>query len=89
MVSIVIAEVEGDTLYLQDIFSSSEVQLDNIIKLLTNKEIKTVVLGFTPNYVDSYNVNLLEEKNTTLFVMKDKAELFQSNKLMFPVLSHA
>ncbi len=35
------------------------------------------------------NVNLLHEDDTTLFVMKDKADLFQKNKIMFPVLSHA
>ncbi len=86
---IAIAEFQGDTLYLQDIFSLSEVDLDNVIKSLTNKEVKTVVLGFIPNDVDSYCVNLLQEDNTTLFVMKDKADLFQDNRLMFPVLSHA
>lgn len=86
---IVIAEFQGDTLYLHDIFSTSEVDLDIIIKFLTNKEVKTVTLGFTPNVVDSYYVNLLKEDDTTLFVMKDKIELFQNNKLMFPVLSHA
>lgn len=87
--AIVIAEFQGDILYLQDIFSLSEVDLDNIIKTLTNKEVKKVVLGFIPNDVDSYDVNLLKEDETTLFVMKDKAGLFQDNKLMFPVLSHA
>lgn len=86
---IVIAELEGDSLYLQDIFSPSEVDVDNIIKELTNKEIKTVVFGFTPNDASSYCVNLLQEDNTTLFVMKDKKDLFQNNKLMFPILSHA
>lgn len=86
---IVIAEFEDDRLYLQEIFSSSEVDLDSIIKALTNKEIKTVVFGFTPNETDDYCINLLQEEDTTLFVMKDKQDLFQNNKLMFPVLSHA
>lgn len=86
--AIVIAEFEGDTLYLQDIFSVSKFDLDNVIKSLTNKEVKKVVLGFTPNDVDGYHAKLLQEKDTTLFVMKDKAALFQDNKLMFPVLSH-
>ena len=86
---IVIAELEGDTLYLQEIFSSLEVDLDNIIKALTNKEVKTVVLGFTPNDLSGYSENLLQEEDTTLFVMKDKKDLFQNNKLMFPILSHA
>lgn len=86
---IAIAELQGDTLYLQDIFSLSAVDLDSVIKSLTNKEVNAVVLGFIPNDIDSYFVNLLEEDDTTLFVMKDKADLFKDNKLMFPILSHA
>lgn len=86
---IVIAKIEGNTLYLQDIFSPSEVDVDNIIKALTNKEITTVVLGFTPDDTSCYCENLLQEDDTTLFVMKDKEDLFQNNKLMFPILSHA
>lgn len=86
---IAIAEFQGDTLHLQDIFSSSEVNLDDIIKALTNKEVKKVVLGFAPKDTDSYCVDLLKENNTTLFVMKDKEDLFKINKLMFPILSHA
>lgn len=86
---IAIAEFNGDTLYLHDIFSSSEFYLDDVIKSLVNKKIKTVVLGFTPNDINGYHANLLQEEDTTLFVMKDKADLFRDNKLMFPVLSHA
>lgn len=86
---IVIAELDGDTLYLQDIFSSSEANIDDIIKSLTNKEVKKVVLGFTHNDSGSYCVNLLKEEGTTLFVMKDKEDLFKNTKLMFPILSHA
>lgn len=86
---IIIAEYNGDTLYLQDIFSKAKTDLDGVIKSLANKEVKKVVLGFTPNDVEGYCVNLLQEENTTLFVMKDKADLFQDNILMFPVLSHA
>ncbi|MCB2360827.1 hypothetical protein [Clostridium estertheticum] len=87
--AIVIAEFEGDTLYLQDIFSPLEVNLDNIIKNISNKEVKTVALGFSPSDTGSYCVNLLQKDDTTLFVMKDKEDLFQNNKLMFSVLSHA
>jgi len=89
MDAVVIAEFQGNTLYLQDIFSPWKVDIDNIIKLLANKEVNKVVLGFTPNNTEGYEVKLLKEEDTTLFVMKDKAALFQNNKLMFPVLSHA
>ena len=87
--AIVIAEFKKDTLYLHDIFSRSEVNLDIIVKSLTNKEIKTVILGFTPNNIENYNVNLLYDEDTTLFVIEDNEEMFKNNKLMFPVLSHA
>ncbi|MGB7603957.1 MAG: GNAT family N-acetyltransferase [Lutisporaceae bacterium] len=87
--AIVIAELNGDTLYLQDAFSPSEVDLDNIIRTFANKEAKTVTLGFTPKNAESYHVNLLQEEDTTLFIMKGKDELFQNNKIMFPILSHA
>ena len=68
--------------------------LGNIIKAFTNKEVNTVVFGFlkarfTPNDINNYYVNLLKEDDTILFVMKDKSDLFQNNKLMFPILSHA
>lgn len=87
--TIVIAEFKKDTLCIYDIFSTTEVNLDTIVKSLANKEIKTVILGFTPNNIENYNVNLLHDEDTTLFVMEDKEELFKNNKLMFPVLSHA
>ena len=85
---IVVAEFENDTLYLNDVFSSSEVVVNDIIKELANKEVKTVVLGFTPNVTDNYCINLLKKTDTTLFIMKNKTNIFENNKLMFPILSH-
>lgn len=86
--AIVIAELDGDTLYLLDVFSSSEVDLDNIIRAFA-KEAKTAVMGFTPINTEGYQVNLLQEEDTTLFVMEGKDDLFLNNKIMFPILSHA
>ena len=86
--AILIGEFKDDTLYLYDIFSSSEIDLDNAIKSIGNKEIKTVALGFTPRCLDGYSLKSLKEDNTTLFIMKDKPSLFKDDKLMFPVLSH-
>jgi predicted GNAT family N-acyltransferase len=86
---IAIAEIKQDTLYLQDIFSSSELDLDEVIKSLTNKDVKKVVLGFAPNNIDGYCINLLNEEDSTLFMIGDKQQMFETHKLMFPVLSHA
>jgi predicted N-acetyltransferase YhbS len=86
---IVIAEFQNDTLRLIDIFSPSMVDLDTIIKPLCTNGIEKVIFGFTPNDITGYSVNLLKEDDTTLFVMKDKADLFENHKIMFPVLSHS
>jgi GNAT superfamily N-acetyltransferase len=86
---VVIAEIEGHTLYLKEIFSASEIDLDNIIRELSNKEVRTVVFGFTPKETRNYCVNLLNEEDTTLFTLNGKEDLFENNKLMFPLLSHA
>jgi predicted N-acetyltransferase YhbS len=86
---IVIAEFQNDTLRLIDIFSPSMVDLDTIIKPLCTNGIEKVIFGFTPSDITGYSVNLLKEDDTTLFVMKDKADLFENHKIMFPVLSHS
>jgi hypothetical protein len=87
--TIVISEIHGDTLYLQEVFSSSEVDLETIIKSLVNKEVRKVVLGFTPKDDKSYDINLLQQDNTTLFILNCREELFINNKIRFPELSHA
>jgi GNAT superfamily N-acetyltransferase len=87
--AIAVAEFNDDTLYLQDLISDTEINLDLAISQLSNINVKKIVLGFAPNDVEGYSVNLLKEENTTLFVLKDKEDLISSNKLMFPVLSHA
>lgn len=86
---VAIAEYDEDILYLKDIFPLSQVDLNSVIKALENKAVKKVVLGFTPKDEEGYSIELLQEKNTTLFIMRDKADLFEENRLMFPVLSHA
>lgn len=87
--AIAIAEFNDNTLYLNDVFCKRDVHLDDIIAALVNKEIKQAILGFTPIDTTSFNVKLLKEEDTTLFVMKDGREIFEEKKLMFPVLSHA
>lgn len=87
--TIVVAEFNEDTLYLQDIFSTVKVELDIVIRSLSKRDIKKVILGFTPENIDGYHVNLIKEDDTTLLVLHDKSDLFNDNKLSFPVLSHA
>ena len=87
--AIVIAEFTGSVLYINDIFSETEVSIDDIILSMINRKIKRVVLGFTPEDRSTFDEKLLQQADTTLFVLDDKWGLFENKKIMFPVLSHA
>ncbi|GMQ57221.1 GNAT family N-acetyltransferase [Vallitalea sediminicola] len=87
--TIVIAEFDGDILYLNDVFSIRNVLLDDIIEAMGKKELKKIVFSFTPIDKTLYDVSLLREEDTTLFVMGDKVDFFRDEQLMFPLLSHA
>jgi len=87
--AIVICDFNEDVLYLQDVFSTKEVKLDNIINAMMNEKTKKVVLEFTPNNISSYEKSLVNEEDTTLFIKMGKYNPFKTRDLMFPVLSHA
>lgn len=86
--AIAIADYEGDTLYLNDVFSRSPVDLNVLIQMMSDKSIKRTVLGFTPLDETEYRRSLLKEGDT-LFVLKDKPCYFNDQQGMFPVMSRA
>nr|WP_299171631.1 GNAT family N-acetyltransferase [uncultured Allomuricauda sp.] len=86
--TIAIADIEGDTLFLHDVFSSGPVDLNEVIESMADKTIKRVVLGFTPSDETGYEKRLLKPDDV-LFVLKDHVDIFKDKKWMFPVLSHA
>lgn len=86
--TIAIANFEGDIMYLDDIFSSRPIEINEVILSLSNKSIQRLILGFTPLDDSGYEKQLL--KNTdTLFVLKEQSEFLTNKRWMFPVLSHA
>ncbi len=87
--AIVIAEYDSDTLICYDIFCNGESCLQDILSVMVAANTKTVVLGFTPKQREKYKVSGLHEEDTTLFVLKDKENIFSDNQIMFPLLSHA
>lgn len=87
--TVVVGEFEGDTCYLLDIFCPNHIEIDLILQALLNDSIKKVVFGFTPVDGGDYEVQLLDNADEVLFVKPDLAEMFQQQKLRFPVLSHA
>ena len=84
----VIAEVDGNELMIHSIFSKNKVELDDIINAF-GSEIKKVVLGFVPENVSGYDMEQVEEDDTTLFTKGLALEGFTDKKLMFPILAHA
>ncbi|MBU5591285.1 GNAT family N-acetyltransferase [Clostridium sp. MSJ-4] len=87
--AVVICDFNEDVLYVQDVFTTKEVNLDKIINSIMNEKTKKVILGFTPNNISSYEKTLVNEEDTTLFIKIGKDNPFKTEDLMFPVLSHA
>lgn len=86
--TIVIARYNENKLHLFDIFSGSNIELEEVIDLLVNTGIKEVILGFTP--LDSKGMKTRELiGDDTLFIQNHHTGLFDNNKVMFPLLSHA
>ena len=84
----VIAEEEGDCLLLHAIFSENPVQIDKIIEAF-GREIRRVKLGFTPKETQGFLVSELREEDTTLFLKGSGFPNPETEKLMFPTLTHA
>lgn len=89
MDAFVIAEFDDNLLYLNDIFCTRNIQLNDIIKAIANKDIRKVVFGFTPKDTVAFDESVLQQEDTTLFMLGDKHEGWSCEKVMFPVLSHA
>ncbi|MFX0548535.1 GNAT family N-acetyltransferase [Hathewaya histolytica] len=87
--TVIICDFNDEILYVQDIFTTKEVELDEIINAIMNDKTKKVVLGFTPNNTSYYEKTLVNEEDTTLFIRGAKNNPFKKGELMFPVLSRA
>lgn len=85
--TIAIATFKDNQLLLWDIFSKLNIDLDKIINCLAYPQINEVVLGFTLQDINPYNVR--EITGDALFIQKGRTSVFEKNQLMFPLLSHA
>lgn len=84
----VIAEEEEGTLFLHQVISEQEAELDRIIAAF-GKNITKIVLGFTPLSSKGFDREELKEEDTTLFILGKGWEEFRKGQLRFPALSHA
>jgi len=87
--AVIIAEYEDEKLICYDIYCPKKCSLDDILCTMARENTREAILGFTPKQVNDFKVIKLEEDNTTLFILKEKENLFRNNMLMFPLLSHA
>lgn len=84
----VIADIEGDTLMVHDVFSEVKHSLDNIFAAF-GPDIRQIVLGFTPSDGEGYQVSAFREEDCTLFVKGRVFDSFEQDQVIFPTLSHA
>ncbi|MFD2115180.1 GNAT family N-acetyltransferase [Paenibacillus yanchengensis] len=87
--AVVIAEQDNDTLICFDIFCDNKYDIADILSIVASKQTTDIVLGFTPKEVINCRITLLQQEDTTLFVLSNKDNIFKDNQLMFPLLSHA
>ncbi len=84
----VVADMEGTTLALQQIFAVGELQPERLAKAL-GTDITHIRFGYTPSNRTNLQVDEYREEDCTLFVMGEQLEAELQKKMLFPVMSHA
>ncbi len=87
--AVIIASNKNEILTCYDIFSDGNHAMIEMVSRVAESQIRTVVFGFTPVEHAAFHSRILEEEDTTLFVLKGKDNWFVNHQMMFPVLSHA
>lgn len=84
----VVASAEGQILNISQIFGKVQVEILRLAKAF-GKEIREVVLGYTPAHKELFQVREHKEEDSTLFVLGEDLRRIERERMMFPVLSHA
>ena len=87
--AIVVGKQEGDVFVCYDIFTDEKCTLLDILGVMVGENIKSVSFGFTPVPIKNSTTGRLNEEDTTVFVLGDKANLFAEEKVIFPFISRA
>lgn len=83
-----IAEEEGEELFVHGVFAETPIEPSDIAKTF-GQNIKKVRLGFTPFDTAGYTLREVKEEDTTLFLKGEGFGFWAADKLMFPTLAHA
>ena len=84
----VIAEIDTEQVLIHNVFSTTLVDIDDVLAWF-GKNVKKVVLGFVPMNSVGFKVEELKEENTTMFIKGDTLNIIEREKLRIPSLSHA
>ncbi len=87
--AVIIASNKNEILTCYDIFSDGNHAMIEMVSRVAESQIRTVVFGFTPIDHAAFHSRILEDEDTTLFVLKGTDNWFVNHQMMFPVLSHA
>lgn len=86
---IIIAENVGEKIICYDIFGRTDAKLCDVLSEISSKGEREILLGFTPSHMEGFTCQVHCEEDTTLFVHTDGDCPFESDRLMFPAISHA
>lgn len=87
--AVCVASQEENTVYLSDVFGNPDCSLREFAAILPFEIYDAVALGFTPEETEGCICGKLMEDDTTLFVFRDKENVFGEAKVRMPELSHA
>jgi len=86
---VIIAECIDGKMKCFDIFGETDAQLCDVLSEISTGLDDEIVLGFTPLSTADFLCQKHFEEDATLFVYGDSDLLSRTDKLMFPILSHA
>lgn len=84
----VLAKIEADTLEIIQIISKKEIDVERLAASF-DETINKVQLAYTPSKKQDYEVNVHKVEDCTLFIIGDVLKRVETEKRMFPVISHA
>ncbi|MCB8817075.1 GNAT family N-acetyltransferase [Desulfosporosinus shakirovi] len=86
---VIIAENKDGQIRCCDIWGETDAELRDVLGEISSEAEEEILLGFTPLNTEGLICQKHCEENTTLFVHSDGYCPFKTNKLMFPIISHA
>ncbi|MNY14233.1 hypothetical protein D3C86_1474020 [compost metagenome] len=82
------AQVENNILYMIELFSTNEVDLNVVINAFADFSFTEVVFGFTPKHTEGLEWRIWKEDDLQLFVTRELLSFFEEEHMKVATLSH-